>query len=268
MRLIDAGGARGAGCRCAAAIDALEARSPPACRRVPAADAATTPDGALLLMPAAGPAGRRREARHRSPRRTRSAACRSSRRMYVLFDPGPQAPLAVIDGSALTAIRTAAVSGLATRLLARARRPSAGALRRRRAGARRTSRRCARYGDLDDVAIVARTPARADALAAELGARVGTPEDAHMADIVPTCTRCRPCARPRACRRVLSSAAKASALAGVRRRSPPPRGRAPPASPRGATSPARRRRRSRAAARPRAREAAWRARTPRPSAAP
>jgi ornithine cyclodeaminase len=39
---------------------------------------------------------------------------------YVLFDAETQAPIAVLDGGALTALRTAAVSGLATRALARA----------------------------------------------------------------------------------------------------------------------------------------------------
>lgn len=39
--------------------------------------------------------------------------------VVVLFGPGPQAVAAVIDAASLTAIRTAAVSGLATRLLAR-----------------------------------------------------------------------------------------------------------------------------------------------------
>jgi ornithine cyclodeaminase len=39
--------------------------------------------------------------------------------VVVLFGPGPQALVAVIEASSLTAIRTAAVSGLATRLLAR-----------------------------------------------------------------------------------------------------------------------------------------------------
>jgi ornithine cyclodeaminase len=42
--------------------------------------------------------------------------------------------------------------------------------------------------NLEDVVLVARTPSRAGALAAELGARVGTPEDARAADIVCTCT--------------------------------------------------------------------------------
>src|SRR5207342_1602112 len=37
---------------------------------------------------------------------------------YVLFDPATQTPEAVLDGTELTAIRTAAVSGLATRHLA------------------------------------------------------------------------------------------------------------------------------------------------------
>ena len=35
--------------------------------------------------------------------------------VYVLFDADSQAPRLLVDGSALTAFRTAAVSGLATR---------------------------------------------------------------------------------------------------------------------------------------------------------
>ncbi|HSL12112.1 MAG TPA: ornithine cyclodeaminase family protein, partial [Actinomycetota bacterium] len=41
--------------------------------------------------------------------------------VYVLFDGRTQAPLAVLDGGALTALRTSAVSALATRYLARPR---------------------------------------------------------------------------------------------------------------------------------------------------
>ncbi|HVS62688.1 MAG TPA: ornithine cyclodeaminase family protein [Thermoanaerobaculia bacterium] len=37
----------------------------------------------------------------------------------ALFDPGDGAPLAIVDAASITAIRTAAVSGLATRLLSR-----------------------------------------------------------------------------------------------------------------------------------------------------
>lgn len=40
--------------------------------------------------------------------------------VVVLFDPSTGAPMALLDGAAITALRTAAVSGLATRLLARA----------------------------------------------------------------------------------------------------------------------------------------------------
>lgn len=39
--------------------------------------------------------------------------------MVLLFDPGTGAPIAVLDASSITAIRTAAVSGVATRALAR-----------------------------------------------------------------------------------------------------------------------------------------------------
>ena len=66
---------------------------------------------------------------------------------YVLFDAETQAPEAILDGSALTALRTAAVSALATRHLARPDAVPARAVRRGRAGDR------ARRGD-------ARRPAR------------------------------------------------------------------------------------------------------------
>ena len=45
---------------------------------------------------------------------------------YVLFDTVTQSPEAVLDGTALTALRTAAVSGLATRHLAREEDPARG----------------------------------------------------------------------------------------------------------------------------------------------
>jgi ornithine cyclodeaminase len=53
----------------------------------------------------------------------------------LLFDTSNGALLAILDATSITAIRTAAVSGVATRLLARARGAHAGAPRLRRAGA-------------------------------------------------------------------------------------------------------------------------------------
>jgi ornithine cyclodeaminase/alanine dehydrogenase-like protein (mu-crystallin family) len=106
---------------------------------------------------------------------------------YVMFDEATQMPEAVIDGTELTAIRTAAVSGLATRWLARedATRVvvfGAGVQARVHIRAMRAVR------DISDVAIVSRTEERAASLAGETGARVGEPADVRSADIVCTCT--------------------------------------------------------------------------------
>jgi ornithine cyclodeaminase/alanine dehydrogenase-like protein (mu-crystallin family) len=75
-----------------------------------------TPHGSLLLMPAFGPSGvgvKLVSITPANPGRDLPFIHAS----YVLFDADTQAPEAVLDGSALTALRTAAVSGLATRFL-------------------------------------------------------------------------------------------------------------------------------------------------------
>jgi ornithine cyclodeaminase/alanine dehydrogenase-like protein (mu-crystallin family) len=112
--------------------------------------------------------------------------------LYVLFSPDSQQPEAAIDGAALTALRTGAVSGLATGYLARedARRLvifGAGTQARSHLEAMRTVR------PIDQVHVVSRTPERAHALAkaAErlgLHASVEGPDAARTADIVCTCT--------------------------------------------------------------------------------
>ena len=79
-----------------------------------------TPNGALLMMPAAeegvGVGVKLVSLTPENPARGLPFIHAS----YVLFDAETQAPIAVLDGAALTALRTAAVSGLATRCLARA----------------------------------------------------------------------------------------------------------------------------------------------------
>jgi ornithine cyclodeaminase/alanine dehydrogenase-like protein (mu-crystallin family) len=93
----------------------------------------------------------------------------------------------VIDGAALTALRTGAVSGLATRWLARsdARRLvvfGAGVQARVHVEAVRAVR------DIDEVVVVSRSAATAEALAREIGARPGAAADVATADVVCTCT--------------------------------------------------------------------------------
>ena len=75
-------------------------------------------DGLLLLMPAAasgeGAGVKLVTVNPDNPARGRPLI----QGVYVLFEPGSLAPLVLFDGAAITALRTAAVSGLATRHLA------------------------------------------------------------------------------------------------------------------------------------------------------
>ncbi|MGH2635231.1 MAG: ornithine cyclodeaminase family protein [Actinomycetota bacterium] len=112
--------------------------------------------------------------------------------IYVLFDAEAQAPQAVLDGTALTALRTAAVSGLATRHLAR---PDAGRLVLFGAGvqARSHLRAMRAVRPIEEVVVVSRGRERAEALASEAGslglrASVGAPGAERDADLVCTCT--------------------------------------------------------------------------------
>jgi ornithine cyclodeaminase/alanine dehydrogenase-like protein (mu-crystallin family) len=112
--------------------------------------------------------------------------------VYVLFDPVTQAPTAILDGAALTAVRTAAVSGLATRHLAR---PDAHRLVVFGAGVQAGAHleAMAAVRPIDEVDVVSRTPASAERLVARaaamgIAARPGTPDAVGRADVVCTCT--------------------------------------------------------------------------------
>lgn len=112
--------------------------------------------------------------------------------VYLLFGGPSLAPLAVMDGPALTNLRTAAVSALATRHLAR---PSASTLVIFGAGAQATAHltALAAVRPIEAVTVVSRTGARAEELvrvASGMGlrARVGQPADVADADIVCCCT--------------------------------------------------------------------------------
>jgi ornithine cyclodeaminase len=109
--------------------------------------------------------------------------------LVVMFDPQSGAPLAAVDAGELTAIRTAAASAVATQALAREDAADLAVLgtgeqARRHVGAIRAVRRVRR------VTIWGRDRARAEALAAELGA-VTAPsvhEAVAHADIICTVT--------------------------------------------------------------------------------
>ena len=92
-----------------------------------------TPRGSLLLMPAFGERGVGVKLVTLTPANP-GRGLPFIHASYVLFDPETQSPEAILDGTALTALRTAAVSGLATRHLAREDASSVGRLRRRGPG--------------------------------------------------------------------------------------------------------------------------------------
>jgi len=176
----------------AAAIDALEAGFREGDPSVaPLRSHLETPAGTLLQMPAFGEAGVGVKLVTLTPGNA-ERDLPFINAVYVLFDPETQAPDAIVDGAALTALRTAAVSGLATRYLAD---PSARRLIVFGAGVQATSHLEAMLAvrPVERVTIVSRTPARAQALAEVargLGVDVafGGPHDVAGADLVCTCT--------------------------------------------------------------------------------
>lgn len=108
---------------------------------------------------------------------------------YLLLDSATLSPLAVVDGAALTTLRTAAVSAAAARLLTppQPRRLVAFGSGPQAAG---HIRALAAVLPLTDVSVVGRSAERAAVLAAavrdewRLDARVGTADDVECADVV------------------------------------------------------------------------------------
>ena len=151
-----------------------------------------TPNGSLLLMPATdarlGVGVKLVALTPANPARGLPFIHAS----YALFDPETQAPEAILDGSALTAHRTAAVSALATRHLAR---PDATRLVVFGAGvqARAHVEAMRAVRDLTSLVVVSRSGERAEALVAAardggLTADVGETDAVGDADVVCTCT--------------------------------------------------------------------------------
>jgi ornithine cyclodeaminase len=190
VRLIDADGLRRA-LPMAAAIDALERAFSGALPNAPLRSHVETPAGTLLLMPATGAEGVGVKLVTLTPSNP-ERGLPLIHALYALFDAQTQAPLAILDGAALTALRTGAVSGLATRYLAR---PEASRLVVFGAGvqARAHVEAMRAVRPLERAVVVSRTRERAEALAAELrasglAAEVGAPEAVAEADLVCTCT--------------------------------------------------------------------------------
>jgi ornithine cyclodeaminase/alanine dehydrogenase-like protein (mu-crystallin family) len=175
-----------------AAIEALESsfRSAP----IPEAPLRThmaAGSGELLVMPAAGDAGVGVKLVTLNPENP-GRGLPFIHAVYVLFAPGSMEPLAVIDGQALTALRTAAVSGLATRHLARL---DAERLVIFGAGVQAHSHLLAMRAvrDVWLLKVVSRTPAKAEVLvdrarALDMEASAGPPDSVGRTDLVCTCT--------------------------------------------------------------------------------
>lgn len=108
--------------------------------------------------------------------------------LIVLFDPQTGEPLAVMDGRLITEMRTAAVSAVATRLLAA---EDAGVLAMLGSGVQARSHveamRLVR--PIREIRVWSRTPAHAERFAEEVGGRAMSAEEAvRGADIVVTAT--------------------------------------------------------------------------------
>lgn len=175
-----------------AAIDALDAafrREDPSA--APLRTRVPTRAGQLLLMPAVGDGGvgvKLVTLTEGNPPRGLPFVNAT----YVLFNPETQIPEAVVDGAALTALRTGAVSGLATRYLARddVRRLvifGAGVQARVHLEAMMAVR------PVEEVVVVSRTREPAEALVEEatargLAGRTGGPDSVGSADLVCCCT--------------------------------------------------------------------------------
>lgn len=190
---IDAAALRGA-LPMAAAIDALEAAFGRSDFSVPPRAHHDVPGGDLLIMPAAGPDGTGVKLVTVAPGNPGRGLPLISG-IYVLFEAEGLTPAALVDGAALTALRTAAVSGLAARHLARADAShlvvlGAGTQARSHVEALRAVR------SLSRVTVVSRTPSRAAALVEDLRAEgvesvVGEPDAVRSADLVAACTTSR-----------------------------------------------------------------------------
>lgn len=157
----------------------------------PLRTAVDTPRGTLLLMPSVSFKTEGVKLVTLSPENP-SLGHPLLHAIYVLFDGETQAPSVVLDGAALTAIRTAAVSGLATKYLSR---PDSSRLVIFGAGvlARAHVEAMTAVRPIERVTVVTRGRARGEDFVAALRsggleASLGEPDAVSEADIVCTCT--------------------------------------------------------------------------------
>jgi ornithine cyclodeaminase/alanine dehydrogenase-like protein (mu-crystallin family) len=174
-----------------AAIDAMESAFAGRLPDAPSRTRVETPAGDVLLMPSASD-------REAGVKLVTVAPGNPDRglplihALYVLLDGATLAPVALLEGAALTALRTAAVSALATRHLAR---PDASRLVIFGAGVQAAAHleAMAAVRPIERVTVVSRTAAASDGLVhrardAGLDASPGDAGSVQEADIVCTCT--------------------------------------------------------------------------------
>ncbi len=188
----------------AEAADALQAgladRSPQTLDPVPrsAIELPAEPDGGgdreLLLMPCHGPEGIGVKLVTVAPANPERHGLPRIQGTYALFTPHGLTPRLIIDGAALTRVRTAAVSALATRLLSR---PESRRLVIFGAGVQGAAHAAAMRAvrPIEEVTVIGARPdstrasALVDSLRADgLSARLGDGAALAEADIVCTCT--------------------------------------------------------------------------------
>jgi ornithine cyclodeaminase/alanine dehydrogenase-like protein (mu-crystallin family) len=150
------------------------------------------PGGELLLMPSAGASGFGVKLVTVAEGGAAARELPVVQAAYVLFDTPELSPIAVIDGTALTALRTAAVSALATRYLARS---ESRILTIIGAGVQGFAHLDAMLAvrPIEVVWVVSRGTARAEELVARavdlgLHSAIVSPEAVAESDIVCTCT--------------------------------------------------------------------------------
>lgn len=175
----------------AAAIDALETAFGRSLPSAPLRSRVETASGSLLLMPSSSADALGVKLVTLTPANP-GHGLPYIHAVYALFDGATQAPRAILDGAALTALRTGAVSGLATRHLALAEASrlvvfGAGVQARSHVEAMRAVR------PVERVTVVSRSVPAAEALVDELvagglDAVLGGPDAVAAADLVCTCT--------------------------------------------------------------------------------
>ncbi|GAA3523968.1 ornithine cyclodeaminase family protein [Amycolatopsis ultiminotia] len=158
----------------------------------PARVVAAVPAGQLLLMPSSGEGFAGVKLASVAPGNPERGLPRIQGH-YLLLDGTTLSPLALLDGIAITAVRTAAVSAVAADVLAR---PEASRLVVFGTGPQAHSHVAALRAvrPVRELVVVGRDPARTRAFAAEyaeLSARTGTPDDVAEADLVACCTTAR-----------------------------------------------------------------------------